>query len=105
MPVRELARLAERLKPLATERTPLDVPPPRGSRFGSPLVLSRVHWVRPELVAEVTYLTWTDDSLLGTSSIKGSGRTSRRARFGANGRRCGELVRPGPPVECEMSGC
>jgi ATP-dependent DNA ligase len=43
---------------------PLDVPPPRESRFGSPLVLSRVHCVRPELVAEVKYLTWTDDNLL-----------------------------------------
>src|ERR1700731_3469463 len=29
-----------------------------------PLVLSRVHWVRPELVAEVKYLSWTDDNLL-----------------------------------------
>jgi hypothetical protein len=28
-------------------------PPPRSNRFGSPLVLSRVHWVLPELVAEV----------------------------------------------------
>jgi hypothetical protein len=28
---------------------PIDRPPPRDSRFGSPLVLSRVHWVRPEL--------------------------------------------------------
>jgi bifunctional non-homologous end joining protein LigD len=64
MPVRELARLSARLKPLAIDRMPLDVPPPRGSRFGSPLVLSRVHWVRPELVAEVTYLEWTDDGLL-----------------------------------------
>ena len=27
-------------------------PPPRDSRFGSPLKLSRVHWVRPELVVE-----------------------------------------------------
>jgi bifunctional non-homologous end joining protein LigD len=43
---------------------PLEVPPPRTSRFGSPLVLSGVHWVRPELVAEVKYLTWTDDNLL-----------------------------------------
>jgi ATP-dependent DNA ligase len=43
---------------------PADVPPPRDSRFGSPLILSRVHWVRPELVAEVKYLTWTDDNLL-----------------------------------------
>ncbi|HEY3617908.1 MAG TPA: hypothetical protein VGK96_13945 [Candidatus Sulfotelmatobacter sp.] len=29
-----------------------------------PLVLNRVHWVPPELVAEVKYLTWTDDNLL-----------------------------------------
>ena len=43
---------------------PLAVSPPRTSRFGSPLVLSRVHWVRPELVAEVNYLTWTHDNLL-----------------------------------------
>jgi hypothetical protein len=32
--------------------------------FRTPLVLSRVHWVRPELVAEVKFLTWTDDNLL-----------------------------------------
>jgi hypothetical protein len=43
---------------------PLEVPPPRTNRFGSPLVLSRVHWVRPVLVAEVTYLTWTGENLL-----------------------------------------
>jgi bifunctional non-homologous end joining protein LigD len=60
----ELARLWRRLQPLATSQMPLAVPPPRDSRFGSPLVLSRVHWVRPELVAEVEYLTWTDDNLL-----------------------------------------
>ena len=60
----ELQRVWRRLRPLATDKTPLDVPPPRDSRFGSPLVLSRVHWVRPELVAEVKYLTWTADNLL-----------------------------------------
>jgi bifunctional non-homologous end joining protein LigD len=26
--------------------------------------LSRVHWVRPELVVEVKFLTWTQDTLL-----------------------------------------
>jgi ATP-dependent DNA ligase len=52
----ELQRLWRRLQPLATPDMPLDVTPPRDSRFGSPLVLSRVHWVRPELVAEVKYL-------------------------------------------------
>lgn len=61
---RQLRELRDRLEPLATDKMPLDVPPPRTSRFGSPLVLSRVHWVRPEMVVEVTYLTWTDDGLL-----------------------------------------
>jgi bifunctional non-homologous end joining protein LigD len=60
----ELARLSRRLQPLAIDKMPLDVPPPRSTRFGSPLVLSRPHWVRPELVAEVKFLTWTDDNLL-----------------------------------------
>jgi ATP-dependent DNA ligase len=34
------------------------------NQFGSPLVLSHVHWDRPQLVAEITYLTWTGDRLL-----------------------------------------
>jgi bifunctional non-homologous end joining protein LigD len=42
----------------------LTVQPPRGSRFGSPLVLLRVHWVRPEMVVEVSYVEWTPDGLL-----------------------------------------
>ena len=52
------ARAASRAKP------PLSVLPPRKTRFGSPLVLSRVHWVEPKLVAEITFLTWTADGLL-----------------------------------------
>jgi bifunctional non-homologous end joining protein LigD len=60
----ELGRLWHLLQPLATPDMSLNVPPPRTSRFGSPLVLSRVHWVRPELVVEVKYFSWTDDNLL-----------------------------------------
>jgi DNA ligase D-like protein (predicted ligase) len=60
----ELELLWRILQPLATDKMPLEVPPPRSNRFGSPLVLSRLHWVRPELVAEVKFLTWTDDNLL-----------------------------------------
>ena len=60
----ELERLWRRLQPLATSEMPLDKAPPRSNRFGSPLVLSRVHWVRPPLVIELNYLTWTDDNLL-----------------------------------------
>jgi hypothetical protein len=44
------------------------VPSPRSTRFGSPLVLSRVHWVRPELIAEVKFLTWTEDNLCARSN-------------------------------------
>jgi DNA ligase D-like protein (predicted ligase) len=64
MPVAELERLYGRLQPLAIPKMPLSEPPPRGGRFGSPLVLSRVHWVRPELVVEVSYVEMTPDGLL-----------------------------------------
>jgi ATP dependent DNA ligase C terminal region len=60
----QLRQLREALEPLATTEMPLDVRPPKGTRFGSALVLSRVHWVRPKMVVEVTYLTWTDHNLL-----------------------------------------
>ena len=49
---------------LSDREMPLAIPPPRGTRFGSPLVLSRVHWVRPEMVVEVSYAEWTPDGLL-----------------------------------------
>jgi DNA ligase D-like protein (predicted ligase) len=77
--VAELKRLAGRLAPLKTTRMPLSIPPPRESRFGSPLELSRVHWVKPELVVEVTYLTWTEDNLLRQVSYQGE-RQDKPAR-------------------------
>ena len=64
MPVKVLADLRRRLEPLARKTSPLNVLPPHKTCFGSPLVLSRVHWVEPKLVAEITYLTWTADALL-----------------------------------------
>lgn len=60
----ELERLWARLQPLAVPKMRLSVSPPRGGRFGSPLVLARVHWVRPEMIAEVSYVEWTQDGLL-----------------------------------------
>src|SRR5271169_5355118 len=42
----ELERLWRRMQPLATPEMPLDKPPPRDSRFESPLTLSRVHSIR-----------------------------------------------------------
>jgi DNA ligase D-like protein (predicted ligase) len=59
-----LATLHKRLQPLAIRKMPLAAPPPRDNRFGRPLELARVHWIRPELVAEITYLSWPDDGLL-----------------------------------------
>jgi bifunctional non-homologous end joining protein LigD len=79
MTVVELKRLARVLRPLAISRMPLDEPPPRETRFGSPLELSRVHWVRPEIVVEVTYLTWTEDGLLRQVSYQGQ-REDKPAR-------------------------
>jgi ATP-dependent DNA ligase len=67
-------------------RMPLAALPPRDSRFGSPLQLSKVHWVRPELVVEVTDLTWTEDNLLRQVSYQGQ-REDKPAR---------QVVRPIP---------
>jgi bifunctional non-homologous end joining protein LigD len=49
--------LRRRLTDLATTECPFDPPPPRDSR-------RLVHWVRPALVAEVSFAHWTDDGYL-----------------------------------------
>ena len=46
MPVKVLADLRRRLEPLARKTSPLNVLPPRKTRFGSPLVLSRTRLIR-----------------------------------------------------------
>lgn len=79
MAEKELGRLAGVLAPLQAKRMPLAEPPPRDSRFGSPLQLSKVHWLKPELVVEVTYLTWTEDNLLRQVSYQGQ-REDKPAR-------------------------
>jgi hypothetical protein len=56
MSEKTLRMLHQRLVPLAIGKMPLAVAPPRKSRFGGTLSLSKVHWVAPKLVAEVTYL-------------------------------------------------
>lgn len=79
MPDNVLADLRRRLEPLERATMPLSAPPPRETRFGSPLVLSRVHWVEPKLVAEITYLTWTADGLLRHTVFVGP-RSDKPAR-------------------------
>jgi DNA ligase D-like protein (predicted ligase) len=82
----ELKRLSGVLAPLHVAKMPLAMPPPRDSRFGSPLQLNKVHWVKPELVVEVIYLTWTEDNLLRQVSYQAQ-REDKPAR---------QVVRPVP---------
>jgi ATP-dependent DNA ligase len=76
----ELKRVYDKLQPLRISEMPLDKPPPRSTRFGSPLVLSRVKWVKPKLVAQVRFLTWTADGLLRQVSYQGH-REDKPARM------------------------
>ena len=66
----ELKGLVAKLLPLATDKMPLHAPPPKNTR-GKPLILSRVRWVKPKLVAEVTYLTLADTGCYATSALPG----------------------------------
>jgi transposase-like protein len=73
----------------------------RRERFGSPLVLSRVHWVRPEMLAEVSYVELraavaVDAGVRGSDLFRSSrrtvsGPTRRRSRSAA--RLCGSGLR------------
>ena len=76
---RELKRLVGVLAPLQVSKMPLAAPPPSENRFGSPLKLSKVHWFRPEVVVEITYLTWTEGGLLRAVSYQGQ-RENKPAR-------------------------
>jgi hypothetical protein len=75
MPVKVLANLRRRLDPLVRKTPPLNVLPPRKTRFGSPLVLSRVHWVEPSLSPRSRIWTWTADNLLRHTVYVGGQQT------------------------------
>ncbi|WP_447007751.1 non-homologous end-joining DNA ligase [Saccharothrix isguenensis] len=59
-----LVDLRERLRPLARTASPFVGPVPLDQA-------RRAHWVRPELVGEVEYRTWTTDGRLRHSSWRG----------------------------------
>jgi hypothetical protein len=66
----------DRLQDIASERTPVSEDSVRI------VVLSRVHWVEPKIVAEITYLTWTADNLLRHTVYIGLRRTSQPTKCG-----------------------
>jgi bifunctional non-homologous end joining protein LigD len=75
---RTLQSVYERLQPLQQEASALATkPPPQDAR--------RVHWVKPELVAEISFAEWTSDGLLrqavfhGLRRDKAAGNVNREA--------------------------
>ena len=74
----QAAAFAGGLAPLKVPKMPLAEPPPRDSRFGSPLRLSKVHWVRPEVVVEVTCLKGRRTTCYGRSLIKREDKPARQ---------------------------
>jgi len=81
--------------PLARKTSPLNVPPPRSTRIESPLVLSRVHWVEPKLVAEITYLPGRPTVSCVTRFTSASARTRRRRTSGVKPRAFARAQRRG----------
>ncbi|MBW3552224.1 MAG: DNA ligase D [Gemmatimonadetes bacterium] len=61
---RTLLRLEERLAPMERKTPPVDGAP-RGAKARG------VHWVRPELVAEIEFTEWTDDGRIRHPSFQG----------------------------------
>jgi bifunctional non-homologous end joining protein LigD len=59
-----LAKLAERLAPLEQKQPPFANPPSGAERRG-------VHWVKPALVAEITFMERTRDGLIRHASFQG----------------------------------
>ena len=59
-----LARLTSMLEEREVSACPFDPPPAR-------IALTRPHWIRPDLVAEVAFAEWTDDGMVRQASFQG----------------------------------
>ena len=66
-------RLFEHLKPLITEKCPFaNLPEPRSYRWGEGLTEEKMAvcvWVKPEIVAQINYVNWTDATHLRHASF------------------------------------
>jgi ATP-dependent DNA ligase len=80
MSQKTLALLHRRLKPLVIRAMPLV---PKETRFGGKLALSRVHWVRPKLVAKSPISVGPRTACFAAPSSWLHAKTHRRARSGA----------------------
>ena len=70
--------LRPRLEPLPVKPR-LSASAASENAFRSPLVLSRVHWVEPKLVAEITYLTGPPIISCDTRCMSGEGGQAGRS--------------------------
>jgi bifunctional non-homologous end joining protein LigD len=68
---RTMVELAKRFKPLKRKTSPFNAVIDRGN--------GNVHWVRPELVAEIAFTQWTRDGLLRQPSFQGLREDKRPA--------------------------
>jgi ATP-dependent DNA ligase len=68
-------RNLERLRPLVTPECPfINLPETRQSRWGEGLTaddMKKCVWLRPELVAQIEFLEWTEGDLLRQSKFVG----------------------------------
>lgn len=65
-----LLSIQKKLKKLETEKNPFEVKAPRGKGL---------HWVKPTMVAEISFANWTTDEILRVPVFKGL-RTDKPAR-------------------------